>query len=120
MTPDEIKAARESAGRLSLAVEWLELGHQVEWRPEGAACWLPFTGIPSRLDGVEYRIAAPVGDATRQSWRAGWNTAVYAALLKVPGGDVCDPQTVADEIRKLLLPDGAPEVAGDLAPFSGA
>jgi len=33
-----------------------------------------------------------------------WNEAINAALLKIPGGTHCDPQEVADEIRKLLKP----------------
>jgi Holliday junction resolvase len=31
-----------------------------------------------------------------------WNSAINAALEKIPGGCSCDPQQVADEIRSLL------------------
>ena len=32
-----------------------------------------------------------------------WNEAVEAALLKLPGGNYCDPQEAADEIRQLKI-----------------
>ena len=33
-----------------------------------------------------------------------WNAAIEAATRAVPGGSICDPQAVADAIRKLLKP----------------
>jgi len=38
-------------------------------------------------------------------WEAGWNAAIEAVLLRIPGGNICDPQTVADEIRTLISED---------------
>jgi hypothetical protein len=35
-----------------------------------------------------------------------WNAAIYAALMKIPGGSICDPQVVADEIRSLQNASG--------------
>lgn len=32
-----------------------------------------------------------------------WNEAVEAALLKLPGGNYCDPQEAADEIRQIKV-----------------
>ena len=34
-----------------------------------------------------------------------WNEAVEAALLKLPGGNYCDPQEAADEIRQIKIND---------------
>ena len=38
---------------------------------------------------------------------ATWNEALEAALLKTPGGSICDPQEVADQIRALMLPNAS-------------
>jgi hypothetical protein len=38
-------------------------------------------------------------------WHTAWNAAIEAALLKTPGGSICDPQEVADEIRALMSPN---------------
>lgn len=39
-----------------------------------------------------------------------WNAAITAALEKIPGGSHCDPQELADEIRKLMKrPEPQPE-----------
>ena len=32
-----------------------------------------------------------------------WNDAIESALLKLPGGNYCDPQEAADEIRQLKI-----------------
>ena len=36
-----------------------------------------------------------------------WNSAIETALRRLPGGDSCDPQHVADEIRELIVPASA-------------
>ena len=40
-----------------------------------------------------------------------WNAAIQAALLKIPGGNTCDPQDIADEIRELMSPKNTDEQA---------
>lgn len=42
-------------------------------------------------------------------WNTAWNAAIEAALLTTPGGSICDPQTVADDIRELMLPNDRTE-----------
>ena len=32
-----------------------------------------------------------------------WNDAIESALLRLPGGNYCDPQEAADEIRQLKI-----------------
>lgn len=43
--------------------------------------------------------------------RTAWNQAIEAALLTIPGGSMCDPQDVADEIRRLMLQTSNPTEA---------
>jgi len=38
-------------------------------------------------------------------WHTAWNAAIEAATMKTPGGSICDPQAVADEIRTLISPN---------------
>jgi hypothetical protein len=44
----------------------------------------------------------PVRDTLVEARDEIWNSAIEAAVLKTPGGSVCDPQQVADAIRTLL------------------
>lgn len=46
-------------------------------------------------------------DAFKEAFMRGWNSAIEAALLKTPGGNICDPQAVADEIRTLMSPNSS-------------
>lgn len=39
----------------------------------------------------------------QEIWQTAWNEAIKTALLKIPGGNICDPQSVADEIRTLMV-----------------
>ena len=34
-----------------------------------------------------------------------WNAAIERVLLTLPGGNLCDPQEVADTIRELIEPN---------------
>jgi len=38
----------------------------------------------------------------RLKYLQGWTDALSTLLLKIPGGEVCDPQVIADEIRELM------------------
>jgi len=38
-------------------------------------------------------------------WHTAWNAAIETALLTTPGGSICDPQAVADDIRALMSPN---------------
>ena len=42
-------------------------------------------------------------------WHTAWNAAIEAAVMKTPGGNICDPQQVADDIRTLMSPNAAHE-----------
>lgn len=41
-------------------------------------------------------------DTHTKAFMAGWKAALDAVLSKLPGGEICDPQVIADEIRELL------------------
>ena len=57
-----------------------------------------------RLFQFRDRLQQQLGSAKYDAVTAIWNTAIEAATRAVPGGSICDPQAVADEIRKLLKP----------------
>lgn len=40
-----------------------------------------------------------------ESFEHGWNSAIMTILELLPGGDSCDPQQIADDIRELLTED---------------
>ena len=42
-----------------------------------------------------------------------WNAALEAAVMATPGGDICDPQTVADAIRALRSPHVSSTTPGE-------
>lgn len=51
------------------------------------------------------RLRDIVSEVREEIWHTAWNAAIEAALLKTPGGNICDPQEVADEIRELMSPN---------------
>ena len=57
-----------------------------------------------RLFQFRDRLQQQLGSARYDEVVAIWNTAIEAATRAVPGGSICDPQTVADAIRKLTKP----------------
>jgi hypothetical protein len=44
-------------------------------------------------------------EAMKEVAAKGWNAAINATLLSLPGGSTCDPQCVADSIRELIEPN---------------
>jgi hypothetical protein len=47
-----------------------------------------------------------------QIWKGGWNAALATVLSRIPGGNSCDPQQIADDIRELgYAMDGSIPVA---------
>jgi len=57
-----------------------------------------------RLFQFRDRLQQQLGAAKYDEVSAIWNTAIEAATQAVPGGNICDPQAVADAIRKLTKP----------------
>jgi len=57
-----------------------------------------------RLFQFRDRLQQQLGSARYDEVVAIWNTAIEAATRAVPGGSICDPQAVADAIRKLAKP----------------
>jgi len=75
--------------------------------------WYPLKGEASqaehdarhvRLFQFRDRLQQQLGAARYDEVAAIWNTAIEAATQAVPGGNICDPQAVADAIRKLAKP----------------
>jgi light-regulated signal transduction histidine kinase (bacteriophytochrome) len=43
------------------------------------------------------------GQSREQIWKCGWNAAIDAAISRIPGGNSCDPQQIADDIREKIF-----------------
>ncbi len=86
---------------------------------ESAASWSADFGsgdsLASSTGSVFFRWLdkAGYGTVTSDSQLAlmsAWNGAIQNALDEIPGGQICDPQMVSDNIRSLLIPNDGTEL----------